>query len=652
MYSHSPTLAPLPTVLQHGLRAVAALAFLSLVSSFALFVYLSGRLVAWYVRSNPKNPQREAENGTRGALPCEVGAQYFGAADQGRKAPNQALVLVINVLFADVLQACAFFLNIVWVIEDRITDESPACWAQGWFISTGDLSSLTFLTAIAVHTYITLILGRKVPTKVFYAVISFLWFAVLFLSVLGVIITNNGKGVGGFYVRDTAWCWISAAYEPMRFYLHYLWMVILQVVGTVSWVLVFVHFYRRAKALKLSKKSGEESSSNNSVLSPTGVAPRTPKGVKAEMHKRVLFLLYPLIFLICTTPLAVGRMMGTRGVKLSPEYLCFAGAMITSNGWLDVILFSTTRRAILFHTSPDDQNLGIETFNLTPLGQQFGHRVWITSGSKKKQNERKNGVFRKPSRCPRRGSAGSHDRSESMTSLHKRDLAGLKGIQMETVTRVFVEVESPSEENGYPSGSLASMPSAESVGPRVPQSMDIAYSSSIATAAIEAQRLDASPSFKLTRMTWIKPSWTWMLYRAGYSYKDPGQERILALKMPREYFIGLLLKGRLSHAAVAQDGEKVRIQWDPERTVRLDKLPYRSIQIGIPVGICKTWVKEGIVGIEDVTGRARELKRVLDENPTISDRELAKLGLMPSEEEFVVPGDVQGILEMTPAQGS
>lgn len=179
-----------------------------------------------------------------------------------------------------------------------------------------------------------------------------------------------------------------------------------------------------------------------------------------------------------------------------------------------------------------------------------------------------------------------------------------------------------------------------------------AYSSSIVTVAIEAQRLDASPSFKLTRMTWIKPNWTWMLYRAGYSYKDPGQERILALKMPREYFIGLLRKGTLSHAVASQDGEKVRTQWDPERTVRLDKLPYRSIQVGIPVGICKSWVKDGIVGIEDVTGRARELKRVLDNDPAISDRELAELGLMPSEEEFVVPGDVQGILEMTPAQGS
>lgn len=143
-----------------------------------------------------------------------------------------------------------------------------------------------------------------------------------------------------------------------------------------------------------------------------------------------------------------------------------------------------------------------------------------------------------------------------------------------------------------------------------------------------------------------------MLYRAGYYYKDPGQERILALKMPREYFIGLLRKGTLSHAVASQDGEKVRTQWDSERTVRLDKLPYRSIQVGIPVGICKSWVKDGIVGIEDVTDRARELKRVLDNDPAISDRELAELGLMPSEEEFVVPGDVQGILEMTPAQGS
>ncbi|KZL81282.1 integral membrane protein [Colletotrichum incanum] len=178
-----------------------------------------------------------------------------------------------------------------------------------------------------------------------------------------------------------------------------------------------------------------------------------------------------------------------------------------------------------------------------------------------------------------------------------------------------------------------------------------AYNSTIATAAVEAQRLNASPSFRLTRMTWIKPSWAWMLYRAGYSYKDPGQARILALKMRHEDFIGLLRKGTLAHhCGGSKDGDKVRIQWDPERDVRLERLQHRSIQIGIPASICQDWVVKGIVGIEDVTARARELKRVLKERFEVSDGELVSLGLLPDERKFVVPKDVEEILEMSDSQ--
>ncbi|KAK2025696.1 hypothetical protein LX32DRAFT_665791 [Colletotrichum zoysiae] len=152
-----------------------------------------------------------------------------------------------------------------------------------------------------------------------------------------------------------------------------------------------------------------------------------------------------------------------------------------------------------------------------------------------------------------------------------------------------------------------------------------AHSSTIATAAVETQRLDASPSFKTTRMTWIKPSWAWMLYRAAYSFKDPGQERILALKMRHGDLVDLLRKGR---------------------DVRLERLPHRSIQIGIPPGICRDWVATMIIGIEDVTARARELKRVLEERPGVSDGELVDLGLLPAEKEFEVPKDVEELLDM------
>lgn len=226
-----------------------------------------------------------------------------------------------------------------------------------------------------------------------------------------------------------------------------------------------------------------------------------------------------------------------------------------------------------------------------------------------------------------------------------------------------------------------------------------AYPSTIATAAVAHQRLDTSPDFRTTRMTWIKPSWSWMLYRSGYSYKDSGQERILAIEMKREDFLGLLGRGVLTHGATtsttgtrsaSRQGEQdqqqqqgqmasdsqagtrtsmeerekkaaareskrkdrlqsldVKIQWDPERTVRLDSLNYRSIQIGIPAGLIKEWAQNMIVSIEDVTDRARELKRILDERPDVTDEELGEMGLIPEETEVEVPAELRSRLGMS-----
>jgi hypothetical protein len=193
-----------------------------------------------------------------------------------------------------------------------------------------------------------------------------------------------------------------------------------------------------------------------------------------------------------------------------------------------------------------------------------------------------------------------------------------------------------------------------------------AYNSTIASAAVAEQRLDASPLFRTSRMTWIKPSWAWMLYRSGYSYKDPGQERILALTIRHADFIRLLERGVLSHAPTIErqnveldDGEVnlprsgpkreklpgVRIQWDPERTVRLGRLEHRSIQIGIPGSVMAEFIA-GIVRIEDVTDRARELKKTLDEKPDITDQQLMEMGLAPVERVFEISEDLQRVLGM------
>ena len=57
-----------------------------------------------------------------------------------------------------------------------------------------------------------------------------------------------------------------------------------------------------------------------------------------------------------------------------------------------------------------------------------------------------------------------------------------------------------------------------------------AYRSEIAIPAVKHQKF--IPPFKFDRMTWIKPSFAWVLYRAGYGHKDKNQARILKIKLP------------------------------------------------------------------------------------------------------------------------
>ncbi|HEY0697682.1 MAG TPA: DUF4291 family protein, partial [Micromonospora sp.] len=60
-----------------------------------------------------------------------------------------------------------------------------------------------------------------------------------------------------------------------------------------------------------------------------------------------------------------------------------------------------------------------------------------------------------------------------------------------------------------------------------------AYPPEIALPALTAGRF--VPPFKRERMTWIKPSFLWMMYRCGWGDK-PGQEHVLAVEITRVGF--------------------------------------------------------------------------------------------------------------------
>ena len=73
-------------------------------------------------------------------------------------------------------------------------------------------------------------------------------------------------------------------------------------------------------------------------------------------------VVYPVVYVVCTIPLASARMASMNGNPPSYGRLCLCGIMITSNGWLDVLLYTMTRRIMIFSDVPPADDKAIDTF--------------------------------------------------------------------------------------------------------------------------------------------------------------------------------------------------------------------------------------------------------------------------------------------------
>ncbi|MFI2077041.1 MULTISPECIES: DUF4291 domain-containing protein [Streptomyces] len=144
-----------------------------------------------------------------------------------------------------------------------------------------------------------------------------------------------------------------------------------------------------------------------------------------------------------------------------------------------------------------------------------------------------------------------------------------------------------------------------------------AYAPAIGLPAARDGRFPGS--WKRDRMTWIKPSFLWMMYRCGWAAKE-GQETVLAVEISREGFEWALRNACLSHyeRALHPDAAEwkrrlrqapTRVQWDPERDLHLQALPYRSLQLGLAGEAARRYADEWTVSITDVTPLAAEIRR-------------------------------------------
>ncbi len=117
--------------------------------------------------------------------------------------------------------------------------------------------------------------------------------------------------------------------------------------------------------------------------------------------------------------------------------------------------------------------------------------------------------------------------------------------------------------------------------------------------------------FGMSRMSWIKPNFLWMMYRSGWGTKA-GQEVTLAVRLQRNAFDEILRLAVHStfapevyetHEAWQQTVARsdVRLQWDPDHGSSGSPLERRAIQLGLRGDVLARYAREWLLGIEDIS---------------------------------------------------
>lgn len=212
--TYARTVEPLMPVSQVGLIPVSLFAMMSLLSVTALLVFITHRLISW---------RRHYR-------------QYVGY--------NQYVILIYNLLLADLQQSIAFSISFHWLRIGKIVAPTAPCFIQGWFLNIGDVASGFFVLAIAIHTWLGVVKGYKMPYVWFVVCILGVWLAALVLTLIGPIMHRET-----FFARAGSWCWIATKYQNERLWLHYLWIFIVEF-GTIAiYGHVFIHLRGRIRSV-------------------------------------------------------------------------------------------------------------------------------------------------------------------------------------------------------------------------------------------------------------------------------------------------------------------------------------------------------------------------------------------------------------------
>lgn len=139
------------------------------------------------------------------------------------------------------------------------------------------------------------------------------------------------------YMPNEYQCWMTIDHNPMRLWTHYFWIFAAQFFTILLYGLMFIHLRRRIKESAILGSRHTES--------------------LRRMNRVVAYMVvYPIVYTVCSLPLAAGRMASANGHTPSILYFCVAGSMMTLSGVCDTLLYTFTRKSMVLDTPPKSQH--------------------------------------------------------------------------------------------------------------------------------------------------------------------------------------------------------------------------------------------------------------------------------------------------------
>ncbi|HVX01370.1 MAG TPA: DUF4291 domain-containing protein [Candidatus Babeliaceae bacterium] len=150
-----------------------------------------------------------------------------------------------------------------------------------------------------------------------------------------------------------------------------------------------------------------------------------------------------------------------------------------------------------------------------------------------------------------------------------------------------------------------------------------AFKDSIADYAVKHQHFGGN-DYDFGRMTWLKPSFLWMMYYSGWAKKE-NQENVLAIQLSRKGFDEILryavmssfyknIYGSSANWERELSKTDIQFQWEPYHDLLGNKTERKAVKIGIKGEMLWRYNNEWIQKIENITPFVREQQRLIKTN--------------------------------------